>query len=179
MLDINPLESPYERIAADVNASGAITTLDLIEIQRLVLGDIDVFTNNTSWRFVPSTYDFPEPNNPWFEAFPESLDYENLMEPMYDQDFVAIKIGDVNGSAATDALASIEDREFEGTFAFEVTDQKLNLGSEYTIEFRAQNLEDIQGYQFTLGYDLGALEFVGLEFPDVPPASDFRCFCFH
>ena len=35
-----PLDSPYKRIAADANRTGSITTLDMIQIQQLILGEI-------------------------------------------------------------------------------------------------------------------------------------------
>jgi hypothetical protein len=47
------LPKPYYWIAADVNNTGSISTLDLIQIQRVILGVSDRFGNVPSWRFVP------------------------------------------------------------------------------------------------------------------------------
>jgi hypothetical protein len=47
------LPKPYNWVAADVNNSGTITTLDLIQIQRVILGISDRFGDVPSWRFVP------------------------------------------------------------------------------------------------------------------------------
>ena len=58
------------------------------------------FVANTSWRFVPKNYTFPAPAKPWLEVISEVPDLGNLEENT-QFDFVAIKIGDVNSSAAT------------------------------------------------------------------------------
>lgn len=94
------LDSPYKIIAADVNNSGSVTTLDIIQIRKLILQVEDRFPRNTSWRFVPANYVFPDPNNPWAERFPELINYNDLSpEQEIDLDFVGIKVGDVDLSA--------------------------------------------------------------------------------
>ncbi|MFM9948934.1 MAG: carboxypeptidase regulatory-like domain-containing protein [Saprospiraceae bacterium] len=103
ILGIEPLNTPYKRIAADVNNNQKITIADVIQIQRLILEVDTVFAQSTSWRFVRSDYVFPVPTNPWFEVFPESKTFNTYWDDN-DQDFIAIKIGDVNSSAATSLL---------------------------------------------------------------------------
>lgn len=94
------LGSPYRMIAADVNQSGTITILDLIQIRKLILGVTTSFPNAPSWRFVPSEYQFPIPSNPWQETFPEVIVLDDLEEGgVISGNFIGIKIGDVNGSA--------------------------------------------------------------------------------
>ena len=99
ILGTSPLDSPYKIIAGDVNNSGSISTFDMVLIRRLVLTIDTEFESNTSWRFVPADYVFPDPANPWFEPFPESIEIEDLNGDYLDLDFIAIKVGDVNGSA--------------------------------------------------------------------------------
>jgi len=53
ILGMEELPKPFYWIAADVNNSGTITTLDLIQIQRVILGVSDRFGSVPSWRFVP------------------------------------------------------------------------------------------------------------------------------
>jgi hypothetical protein len=53
ILGAEELPKPYYWIAADVNNSGTITTLDLILIQRVILGINNDFANVPPWRFVP------------------------------------------------------------------------------------------------------------------------------
>jgi hypothetical protein len=102
ILGIQPLGSPYKMIAADANKNGSITTFDIVEIRKLILGINTTYLNNTSWRFVPKSYVFPNPNNPFSATFPEKWTYPGnpISNPI---DFVAIKVGDVNGSATPNA----------------------------------------------------------------------------
>ena len=97
ILGVQPLGSPYKLIAADVNNSRRVTTLDLIALRRLLLG-IDIeFEDNTSWRFIRLDYTFPEPANPWAELFPERIDINGLPATgAADLDFIAVKVGDVS-----------------------------------------------------------------------------------
>jgi len=53
ILAMQELPKPYNWIAADVNNSGTITTTDIIQIQRVILGLTDGFGNIPPWRFVP------------------------------------------------------------------------------------------------------------------------------
>ncbi|MBK8425771.1 MAG: hypothetical protein IPL27_07220 [Lewinellaceae bacterium] len=64
ILGLEPLTTPYKMIAADANRSGSITSFDIVEFRKLILGIYDELPNNTSWRFVDKTYSFPNPANP-------------------------------------------------------------------------------------------------------------------
>ena len=99
ILGLQMLSSPYKLIAADANNSRSITTLDLIQVRKLILNLDPVFPKNTSWRFVDAAYRFPNPANPWATSFPESISMNNLPGNA-SINFIAIKIGDVNGSTA-------------------------------------------------------------------------------
>ncbi len=92
------LNSPYKMIAADANKSGHLTAIDLLEIRKLILGINNRFPNNTSWRFVDREFSFVDPFNPFTPAFPESIWVDSVTGGADTANFVAIKIGDVNGS---------------------------------------------------------------------------------
>lgn len=100
ILGLQMLSSPYKLIAADANNSRSITTLDLIQLRKLILNIDPAFQNNTSWRFVSAAYRFPNPANPWATTFPESISLNNLPGNA-NINFMAIKVGDVNGSAVS------------------------------------------------------------------------------
>ena len=148
ILGVEPLDSPYKMIAADVNSSRSITTLDLIQLRKFILR-IDVeFANNTSWRFVDKSYVFPDPTNPWAETFPEIINYNNLDRNVLDADFVAVKIGDVNPPKGS----GIDGNSIAGVFHLDMEDQTLVAGNEYRIAVTSAQLAEIRGYQFTLNY---------------------------
>ncbi|MCB0630233.1 MAG: hypothetical protein R2824_12875 [Saprospiraceae bacterium] len=96
VLGIQLLDSPYKMIAADIDQSQNISVADVIELRRLLLNINAHFTNNTSWRFVDTAYQFPDTANPWTEPIPEIISINSLEPAIANLDFVAIKIGDVS-----------------------------------------------------------------------------------
>jgi len=156
ILGVQPLASPYKLIAADVNNSKSVTTLDLIQLRKLILNIDTKFANNTSWRFVDASYKFANAANPWAAQFPEVVNLNDVAADVR-ANFVAIKIGDVNGNA----VASSQVRT-AGTFGLNVAEQALKAGNEYSIAFSG-DLSQVDGYQFTLGLDLNAVELVNVE----------------
>ena len=99
ILNINPLSSPYKIIAGDVNNSGSLTTLDIVLIRLMIIGELAEFPGGTpSWRFVPSDYSFPPGTTPFNPPFREYRLLNNL-RGFNEIDFVAIKMGDLNCSA--------------------------------------------------------------------------------
>ncbi|PHN07043.1 T9SS type A sorting domain-containing protein, partial [Flavilitoribacter nigricans] len=152
VLGIQPVDSPYKRIAADINRDGRITVMDAVALRKLIL-NIDLkFKSNTSWRFIPADYVFPNPENPWQEEFPELINVNNLQTSLADEDFIAVKIGDLNLSAKANALQA-EQRNLKGSFLLQVADRELAAGTSYRIDFRAADIRKIQGYQLTLKLD--------------------------
>ncbi len=163
ILGVAPLNSPYKIIAADVNNSHTVTTLDMILLRKLILSIDTEFGNNTSWRFVARSYVFPVPSNPWFEDFPEVISINNLpASGLNDADFIALKVGDVTLDAVTNSLMVVEERDKAGVFYFQVEDQALKAGNEYAVAFKASGLARMEGYQATLSFDKNALELVDI-----------------
>ena len=163
ILGTKKLDSPYKFIAADANRSNRITALDLIQFRKLVLSVSNRLSNNSSWRFVPASYRFPVGDNPWAEPFPEILNYNDLQTAIVDGDFIAIKIGDVNGNAIPNSLVA-QERDIADIFFLNLEDQLLQQGNEYRAVFNAPDLANIQGYQFTLDFDHQVLELVDMEY---------------
>ena len=162
ILGIKALDSPYKRIAADVNNDKRITALDAIALRRMILNIDSKFSSNTSWRFVDAGYVFPNPANPWAEVFPEVININNIQNAMNNQDFVAVKIGDMDLSAKAN-LQEATTRSANGRFLFNLEDQQLSAGQEYRIAFRADDLAKIQGYQMTLQLDR-KVELIDMEY---------------
>ena len=167
ILGIELLDSPYKMIAADANKSNSISAADLVAIRKIILGTENNFPNdNTSWRFVDADYNFLD-DNPLDEDFPETLTI-NLSRDT-DFSFLAIKVGDVNGTA--DHTSPIETGTLvdatgtsrtNNSLVFQTDDRQLVAGNTYTIPFKANSKEAIVGYQFTMNYNQTALDFTGL-----------------
>jgi hypothetical protein len=128
-----------------------------VKIRALILHLEDEFTNNTSWRFVDQDYVFPNPVNPWQEDFPE---YIGLTSTAVPANFTALKVGDVNGSASPNSLLGSDTRTFSGNLALQLEATKVAEGETFTVDFKAKDFIEIAGYQFTLGFDQDAVDFV-------------------
>lgn len=94
--NITLLPVPFKRIAADVNKSNSITTFDVTIVNQCLLGNPAALAQfKSSWRFVPASYSFPNPNAPW--GFPESSTI-TIVGDSLSNNFIGIKCGDVNGT---------------------------------------------------------------------------------
>lgn len=171
ILGVQLLDSPYKIIAADANRSKSVTSFDLVELRRLILSIYTELPQNTSWRFVPKNFIFPNPANPWQTDFPEVININNLPANVSSADFVAIKVGDVNGSAAANNLQSIEERSFSGELLFELPDSRFAAGELIEVPYWAKDFA-VSGFQFSLHFDADMLEFIELE-PGLAAPSNF------
>jgi len=95
ILGTNLIESPFRKVAADVNNDGKISILDLIVLRKNLLNISVGFTNNQSWRyFTDWTDSFPF-------TFPVTRDFQSIYRiscvsfTQRDHNFIAVKIGDV------------------------------------------------------------------------------------
>ncbi len=151
------LPAPFKRIAADVNKSNSINTLDASLINQVLLGNPQanaIF--NTSWRFVPTSYSFLNPNVPW--GFPEKITLTGASGLVNNQDFYGIKLGDVVSTWANPANFGKGE-----PLVFRVPNRVLQAGEEVTAEFRADQLDDLNAFQFALRFDLEQVELVKID----------------
>ncbi len=154
------LPAPFKRIAADVNKSNSINTTDATLINQALLGNPSALNQITSWRFVPASYTFPNPNVPW--GFPEQINLSGVNGNVTGQDFKGIKLGDVVTTWANPANLGAGE-----SLVFLVQDQLLEAGSELTAEFMADQLNDLNSFQFALHFDPAQLQLL-----EIVPASD-------
>ena len=162
ILQIRELESPYQLIAADVNDDKVINIFDMLELRQLVLFAISDFSNNTSWRFVDASYVFQNPKAPLNENYPQSIYVDLGTTDVVDEDFIAVKIGDIDGSAKRNVLHGLIERS-NAPLVFTLANEDLEKGNLYKVDFKAQGFKSITGYQFTLQFDQLALEFSSVE----------------
>lgn len=159
------LDSPYKMIAADIDNSGAITSLDLWYAQQVIITTADTFPDNESWRFIPDDYIFSDPSNPFANTFPESITQSNVLVDMPNQNFVAVKVGDVNHTALPNTLTggdSAFNREDKGDFDFFINKQKTGE-QEFYLEFLAKDFKEMSAFQFDLFFEKDNLEFDRIE----------------
>lgn len=99
ILSIELLKSPYHWVAADVNKSRTISTADLIQIRKVLLGLEAEFKNISSWIFLPADFEFPGGQDPLIGEIPSRLVIPGFQADILDLDFIGIKAGDINASA--------------------------------------------------------------------------------
>nr|WP_290941081.1 T9SS type A sorting domain-containing protein [Haliscomenobacter sp.] len=174
ILGVQSINNPYRLIAADVNNSKSISTLDMIQIRKLILNLDDRFKNVASWRFVDATYKFTDQTNPWAETFPEVVNVNDLAGKV-QANFIAIKMGDVNGSASVSSAATSEVRGAKAMI-LQTDEQALKTGQTYAVAIRAKDLHNIQGYQFTLQVDPALATIDNIEYNGVMKAEHFGFF---
>lgn len=164
------LNSPYKIIAADANNSSSISALDLVAIQNVILGNASSFPNNTSWRFVPEDYVFPNPMNPFSPSFPEEITLFSLGADSLSENFIAIKIGDVNLNSTpslnddpTENLVFLVDYQEDTSGEYLLVDFSLKKHNQFGNE-----LENILGWQMDLAFDPSQLVFEKIESASLP-----------
>ncbi len=151
ILGIEPLNSPYKIIAADINKNGSVTTFDIVELRKLILGIYSELPNNTSWRFVQKDFAFTNPANPFADSWPELYQISDLQSGGFNSgDFIGMKIGDLNGSVIPNSLISADDRS-SGTVFFDMQDRDVKAGESFEVTLKTA--DKTAGYQFTLNLD--------------------------
>jgi hypothetical protein len=174
ILSIDFLSSPYNKIAADLNNNLLIEVGDLIQLRRLIILIDDDFVNpangvkiNNSWKFaLPGLID-PLPTSPFVPPFSQVRTYVNLESNFENQDFIAIKMGDVNNTADPTLMQYFQGDEhleihYRSSLVFMVDDVQTQRGEYYTVDFKARDFKNIDGFQYTMKFDATSLEFIGL-----------------
>ena len=84
ILGIKPITNKYSLVAADVNNSGSITTLDMVLLRKMILQIEKKFPNNTNWHF------FDKNQQEIISFYPK--------EPWNIDEIIGIKTGDVSST---------------------------------------------------------------------------------
>ena len=156
ILDLGALDSPYKIIASDINNDQSTSAADLIDLRRLILGITTRFANNESWRFVSESSNLFEETSPW--PFLEFIYHQALTKDLINQNFIAIKVGDVNGDVVANSFMKAEIRSAEKSLT--AVDQSYVAGEEVMIPIYAHDINSFEGLQFTLEHN--GLEFIEL-----------------
>lgn len=164
ILALEALDSPEKMIAADVSRNGSITTFDIVELRKLLLGIYQTFPINRSWRFVDNSFVFPNPQNPFQTPFPETATGSTAdMSPVY---FEGIKIGDVNNSISFQGQSDDRNR-----MICQLENPDLTAGETRMVEFLIENNRHLQALQVAFSYDASCLSIESVTSADLPEFS--------
>ena len=158
ILGIEQLDDPYKFIAADVNNDNEITAVDLIELRKLILGIYDELPNNGSWRFADANQVL-DINDPW--NLDETIQINALNTNMMHEDFVGIKIGDVNESVTANTSATSTEDRSASKITVNYTDREVSVGELVELTVSGSALTELYGYQFTM--NTAGLELVSVQ----------------
>ena len=153
------LNSPYKLIAGDVNNDGAVNGTDIALIKSLILKHITTFPGNRLWSFVDSSFVFGTPTKPF--PYNDSISIINLVTNKTAQNFIGVKLGDVN----YDWNASVLGVQ-TNTTPIELSNDNIlvdNSASEVRIPIRVKNFKEIMGMQFTLNFNSEVLQLKSIE----------------
>ncbi len=168
ILGLQDLQGAHKLIAADVNGSSNISGADIVELRKLILGVKEEFSNNTSWKFIPTDFEFPDPSFPW--SFPTEIELEQLFVDKEELDFFGIKVGDVNGTATN--LTSTENVEVRSSgLSLSIDDKEFLLGSDVSLPLIVESGLEIEGMQMTINFDASILSYQGISAEQATIAS--------
>ena len=150
ILGLTDLDSPYDLVAADIDASGTLSVLDILQLRKMILGIYNEFPENKSWRMVDKGFVFWHPDYAEEEEFPETYNIETLISPM-KIDFIGVKTGDVNGSV-TSSIKQQKDAETRSnnTWNLQATDRYVKAGQSVFVEIAVSEDTEIQGFQLAI-----------------------------
>jgi hypothetical protein len=153
ILNLEPFDAPYKLIAADANKSGTVTTFDIVTLRKVILGTLTELPGNTSWRFIPRSFVFPNANNPFSTTFPEQFNISSAFNIIENADFYGIKIGDVDYTASPTPFGAVaSDRT--GPEEMKVIVDHQPASGRLPVYVEAQTT--IAGFQLALDIGLGA-----------------------
>ncbi len=162
ILGLELLKTPEQIIASDADNSGRVTASDLTAIRKAILGISSSFPNGQkSWRFITSNQTFADNQSPF--PFVESYHYKSLKDNNVEQNFKAIKIGDVNSSAIIDLKNGGTELRSLQTLKLASLIQKDEYG-ELSVQILSEDIAEIAGYQFTMEFNADKYELSDIQY---------------
>ncbi len=157
ILGLEVFESPYKLIAADINNDEAINGLDLVELRKLILGIYLELPQNDSWRFISAEAEM-DIQYPW--PLNEIRMILGLDQDRMQEDFIGVKIGDVNASAVANSAQGLVSNDSAETLNFEFADVNYEDNDIVEMKITTNDIKELSGMQFTLNTE-------GLEVVDI------------
>jgi len=99
ILFLEPFDNPYSKLAADVNKSGNISSLDIVGLLKIILGRVPNFNDGETWIVVPADTDFGIPSQNPPVIGDTTILLEDILSGARQPNWIGIKKGDANGNA--------------------------------------------------------------------------------
>jgi hypothetical protein len=152
ILGLADLNDAYKIIASDINNDENVSAVDLLQLRKLILGVITELPSNTSYVMVDAAQEFADIDEPW--PLHTDIIISPLENHMNNQNFIAIKVGDVTNNA-TYGLTQIANANVRSnkTFGIYSENQIFAKNEAITIAVNASNTESIFGLQFAVNIE--------------------------
>ena len=138
------LNNPFERIAADVDASQRLTIVDLVLISQLILGYAQELPV-PSWEFVPQNFPLVLPAASDSVPTYSSLAFlQNVPQNQPNRDFYGVKMGDVNQTVTF----SLDE---ESPILLHLQNRTFRKGEELVVNFSIP--DNVEAFQLELKLD--------------------------
>ena len=157
------LSTPYKLLAANLRKQldgKQISVADETALKRLISSDIDELDEyQTPWILVPTDHEFGDPEKANLEDYASERHYEPLNQTWQDQDFIAIKIGDLDGST----FQGITKKRSAEIIHLSMDTLEVSSSDDVTIQIKADELINIQNLQFSIKWDPNVLQYTGFD----------------
>lgn len=141
----------YQLIAADVTRDGKITETDASRLADYLAGLVDTLNDeDIQWVFIPKNADGGA------ASYAAGREYYPLEDNKTNEDFIAIRLGDVTGDW-TPGAASRRDRNV----LTELRIKSAPSGSVLTLPLVLDQVSAIEGIEISIGFDESVLAFTG------------------
>jgi hypothetical protein len=158
LLGKTPFTTLHQYVAADINNSGSVSAMDILDLRKALLGIKNEFPRNTSWRFGTLPQDFSGSD---LFAFRETGHVDFKGTDSIQTDFVGIKIGDLNNSATLHAGDLQIGSRSGSTILMKIPDVEFESGEYITIPVTLNNALHVEGLQLVI--DVGGLVLQNIE----------------
>lgn len=174
ILGLEPFNTPFKLISGDANKSGSVTTFDIVELRKLILGTYTSFSQmqggqatQKSWRFVDKNQVFTNPANPFADVIRESITLNATSLPNSQVNFIGTKIGDVDNTVAPHSKKKRPD----SSLGF-MANTAAKGGDIITVPVYYQGETVMDGLQFALKFDPNGWELIGPSAGDIAVVPD-------
>ncbi len=144
ILGIEPIADARLMLAADINGDRRVTASDLTELRKLILGVTQALPGKRSWSFI-----LDDGNTTNAESMKNFATLTAKKDHVYTNNFIGLKIGDVNLSADATANNTKVVTRTEPKYIHVYKAEKLN-DNDYKISFRSNTDGYISGLQLKL-----------------------------
>ena len=144
------LNSPYKILAADINADQSVSAADVVKLRQLIIGLTEDELSTESWKFIKRDQAFFAEESPW--PYISDITITNLQGDIPDQDFLALKMGDMNDDVTINGIGGSQIRSAD-VLQLVITDVAFQGGDLVEVSLTIDQAHNLQGFQFGLRHD--------------------------